>query len=85
MCLVPVNLLPVYNSAVKRLKEERCGMQCGNEIAPGLLFADGTCLVALNVLGIMRSLDVLVEWCKEWGVKINVTMSGTTHICKKAE
>ena len=28
------------NSAVKRLKEERCGVECGDEIVPGLLFAD---------------------------------------------
>ena len=60
MHLVPVTLPLYIKSAVKRLKEERCGVECGNEIVPGLLFADGTRLVALNVLGIMRSLDVYI-------------------------
>ena len=40
------------NSAVKRLKEERCGVKRGDEIVPGLLFADDTCLVASDVSGI---------------------------------
>ena len=83
-CVFSLLLFSLYiHSSVKRLKEERCGMQCGNEIVPSLLIADGTRLVALNVSGTMRSLEVLVEWCKEWGVKINVTKSGTMHICKK--
>ena len=41
------------------------------------------CLVASDASGIKKSLDVLVERCKEWGVKINVAMSGTMHIHNK--
>ena len=42
--------------------------------------------MASDVAGLRKSLDVLVEWCKERGVKINVAKSGVMHICnKKAE
>ena len=33
--------------------------------------------------GIKKSLDVLVRWCNEWGVKINVHKSGIMHIRQK--
>ena len=75
-----------FNGVVERLKEGKCGVECGGETLPGLLFADDTCLVASEALGLKKSLDVLVEWCKEWGVNVNVTKSGIMHICiKKAE
>ena len=40
-------------------------------------------MVASDVSGIKRSLDVLVKWYEEWGVKINLAKSGIVHICKK--
>ena len=30
-----------------------------------------------------KSLDVLVKWCEDWEVKINVVKSGIMHIRKK--
>ena len=45
-----------------------------------MLFADNTCLVASDASGLMRSLDVLVERCGEWGVTVNVAKSGIMHI-----
>ena len=66
-----------------RLKEDKCGVEYGGETIPGLLFADDTCLVASEALRLKKSLDVLVEWCKEWGVKLNVAKSGIMHICRK--
>ena len=40
-----------------------CGVQCGGDVIPGLLFADDTSLVASNEDGLRKSLDSLVEWC----------------------
>ena len=68
---------------MKKLKEEKCGVECGGETIPGLLFADDTSLVASDALGLKKSLDVLVEWCNEWRVKINMAKSGIMHIRKK--
>ena len=43
------------------------------------VFADDTCLMASDAAGLRKSLDVLVEWCKEWEVKISVAKSGATR------
>ena len=68
------------NGAVKKLKEGKCGIEYGDEIFPGLLFADDTCLVASDAPDLMKNMDVLVEWCREWRVIINVAKSGIMHI-----
>ena len=33
--------------------------------------------------GIKKSLDVLEKWCRDWGVKINVSKSGIMHVRQK--
>ena len=65
------------------MHDEKCGVQCGGDMIPGLLFADETSLVASDKEGLEKSLDVLVKWCEEWGVKINVGKSGIMHMRKK--
>ena len=35
-----------------------------DEVVPGLLFADDTCLLASDESGLRKSLDVLIEWCR---------------------
>ena len=83
-CVPSPLLFSLYiNGVTKRLQEEKCGVEHGEEKVPGLLFADGTCLLAPDESGLKKSLDVLVEWCKEWGVKINVAKCGIMHIHKK--
>ena len=45
-CVLTQLLFSLYiNGAVKKLKQGKCGIECGDEIVPGLLFADNTCLV----------------------------------------
>ena len=52
-CVLSPLLFSLYiNGAVKKLKEERCGVECGGETIPGLLFADDTCLVASDAAGL---------------------------------
>ena len=41
--LSPLLFFLYINVSVKKLKEERCGVECGGETIPGLLFADDTC------------------------------------------
>ena len=77
--------IPLYvNGVVTRLHEGNFGVPCGSDMVPGLLFADDTCLIASDREGLKWSLDVLVKWCEEWGVKINVGKSGIMHMRKKA-
>ena len=47
------------------------------------LLHDDTSLIASDRVGLKRSLDVLVKWCEEWGVKINVGKLGIMHMRKK--
>ena len=76
-CVLSPLVFSLYiNGAVKKLKGERCGVECGGETIPGLLFADNTCLMLSDAAGLRKSLDVLVEWCREWGVKAK---SGATR------
>lgn len=43
-CVLSPLLFSLYiNGVVKKLKEEKCGIECGGEIIPGLLLADNTC------------------------------------------
>ena len=65
----PLLLFTLYiNGVVTRLHDGKCGVQCGGDMVPGLLFADDTSLVASEE-GLEKSLDVLVKWCEEWGLK----------------
>ena len=43
------------------MHDEKCGVQCGGDMIPGLLFADDTSLVASNKEWLEKSLDVLVN------------------------
>ena len=62
---------------VTRLHEGKCGVQCGGDMVPGLLFANDMSLVASAQV---KSLDILVKWC---GAKINVSKLGIMHMRKK--
>ena len=42
--------------------------------------ADDAVLLAENEEQVKRGLKVLEEWCKEWGVEVNVEKSGVMHI-----
>ena len=71
MCdLSPVLFSLYINGLVKRLHAEKCGVQCGDHLVPGLLFADDTTFVASYKARLKKSLDILIMWCDKWGVKI---------------
>ena len=83
-CVLSSLLFSLYiNGVVTRLHEGKCGVPCGSDMVLGLLFADDTSLIASDREGLKRSLDVLIKWCEEWGVKINVGKSGIMHMRKK--
>ena len=47
--LSPLLFSLYINGATKRLQEEKCGVECGEEKVPGLLFADDTCWLQMNL------------------------------------
>lgn len=71
MCdLSPVLLSLYINGLVKKLHAEKCGVQCGEHLVSGLLFANDTTLVASDKARLKKSLDILMKWCNKRGVKI---------------
>ena len=84
LCTLSFVVSLYINGVVTRLHEEKCGVECGGDKIPGLLFADDTSLAASDANGLKKSLDVLVEWCRDWGVKINVQKSGIMYVRKKS-
>ena len=67
-CVLSPVLFSLYiNGMVTKLHEGKCGVQCGGDLIPGLLFADDTALVASDKEGLEKSLDVLVKWCDKCG------------------
>ena len=68
---------------MSRLREDGCGVECGGDTIPGLLFADDTPLLASDKEGLRKSLDVLVQWCEDRGIRINAAKCGIMHIRKK--
>ena len=66
------SLFSLYiNGVVTRLHDEKCGVQCGGDMVPGLLFEDDTSSVTSDKEGLWKSLEFLVTWCEKWGIKIN--------------
>ena len=72
-CVMPITLSLIINSAVKELKEERCGVECGDEIVSGLLFADDICLVASDVTVQLHNL-------KKWLHKTQCTIHNLCQV-----
>lgn len=71
MCSLTCVIFSVrVNGLVERLHAEKCGVQCGDHLVPGLLFADDTTFVASYKARLKKSLDILIMWCDKWGVKI---------------
>ena len=55
VCALPPLLFSIYtNGLVDELKKSSCGVECGGNIIPGLLFADDTSLFASDGQGSRR-------------------------------
>ena len=85
MCALAFTVFVIYQRSGEEAEGGEVWGLCStsDEIVPGLLFADDTCLLASDESGLRKSLDVLIEWCKEWGVQIIVAKSGVMHVRNK--
>ena len=84
LCSISIAVLSIYiNGLVDELKKSSCGVECDEDIIPGLLFADDTSLFASDGPGIRKSLDVLVRYSNEWWVKINVPNPNYAHMTEE--
>ena len=72
-CILSPLLFSLYiNSLVERLRGAGVGVECGGRMITALLYADDAVLMAEDEKQVKRGLKVLEEWCREWGVEVNV-------------
>ena len=65
------------------LKEAEVGVKCREQLISVSLYADDAVILAENEKLLKRGLEVLMEWCKEWMVEVNVEKSGVMHIMRR--
>ena len=83
-CVLSPLLFSLYvNSLVEKLRGAGVGVECRGQMVTTLLYADDAVLLAENEEQVKRGLKVLEEWCKEWGVEVNVEKSGVMHIRRR--
>ena len=70
-------------SLVEKLRGAGVRVECRGRMVTALLYADDAVLFAENEEEVKRGLKVLEEWCKEWGVEVNVEKSGVMHIRRR--
>ena len=83
-CILSPLLFSLYvNSLVEKLRGAGVGVECRGQMVTTLLYADDAVILAENEEQVKRGLKVLEEWCKEWGVEVNVEKSGVMHIRRR--
>ena len=73
----------ISNSLVEKVRSGDVGVRCRGKLIPGLLYADDMILLAENEEMLKDGLNVLEEWCRQWGVKGNVPKCAIMHIRRK--
>ena len=69
-----------------KLKEAEARVKCRKQLILVLLYADidDTVILAEDEKLMRRGLEVLMEWCDEWSMEVNVEKSGIMHMRRKA-
>ena len=81
--LSPTLFSVFVNDLAQGIKELGLGIELENVKLPILLYADDVALLSDNEQDMQTMLDYVANWCKTWGMKINMTKSKVMHIRKK--
>ena len=71
------------NSLVLKLKEAEVGAKCRKQLISVLLYANDAVIWAEDEKLMRWGLEVLMDWCDEWAVEVNVEKSGILHMRRK--
>ena len=79
-CILSSLLFSLFiNSLVLKLKNAEVGVKCRKQLISVLLYADDAVILAEDEKLMRLGLKVLMEWCDEWGVEVNVEKSGIAN------
>ena len=81
--LSPLLFLLYINSLVSKLKEAEVGVKFRKQLISVLLYADDAVILAEDEKLMKWGLEVLMEWCDEWSVEVNVEKSGVMYMRRK--
>ena len=71
------------NSLVLKLKEAEVGAKCRKQLISVLLYANDAVIWAEDEKLMRWGLEVLMDWCDEWAMEVNVEKSGIMHMRRK--
>ena len=81
--LSPLLFLLYINSLVSKLKEAEVGVKFRKQLISVLLYADDAVILAEDEQVTRQGLEVLMEWCDELSVEVNVEKSSVMYMRRK--
>ena len=83
-CLLSPTLFSLYiEDLVDELKSARVGIDINSDHVAALLYADDNVLLARNEENLQLELDIVYNWCRTWGIGINISKTKVMHFRKK--
>ena len=83
-CLLSPTLFSLYiDDLVDELNSARAGIDINSDHVAALLYADDIVLLAHNEESLQLELDIVYNWCKTWGISINISKTKVMHFRKK--
>ena len=83
-CILSPTLFAMFiDDLMEEIKEAQAGVQCGKDMVSGLLYADDAVVIAPDEGQLQKLIDVIVAWCKRWGMSLNINKTKVVHFRKK--
>ena len=83
-CLLSPTLFSLYiEDLVDELKSARAAIDINSDHVAALLYADDIVLLARNEESLQLELDIVYNWCRTWGISINISKTKVMHFRKK--
>ena len=79
VCMYAYICLLYINDLVHEVKKVKGGVKVGDRLVQCLLYADDIALLGESEEDIQLQLNNLLEWCKKWRMKVNVSKSKIVH------
>ena len=83
-CLLSPTLFALYiDDLARELNSGTFGVQVNNRNIAALLYADDIVVLAPDARNLQKLIDLVYNWCINWGIKINRSKSNVMHFRKK--